>query len=268
MTNPFDSTAPVFGEINGRIGWLLINRADKRNALNCAMWEAIIDVIDALEAEPDVSIIVIAGADKGHFSAGADIRELATFVEDTAARARNQQAIAKAQQRLAHSNRPTIAAIGGDCFGGGCGLAVHADLRVASKSARFAITPAKLGLVYPLSDQARLVDLIGPAHAKRLLFTGNPISADMAYGMGLVDVLGANIDSALTELVEPMLQRSDFSLHHLKQQFLAIEGGQKSEDARSEQTFRDAHDGEDMAEGLRAFAEKRAPNFRWRRTDD
>ena len=160
-------------EIDGPIARILIDRADKRNAFHLAMWQALPPLLDQAEAEPGVRLIMLQSAVPGMFCAGADIGELLTRHKDPAWLADNQAAINAAQFRLTRSSRPSIAFIDGDCVGGGCGLALACDMRVATPRARLGITPARLGIVYPLHDTKLLVDLVGPVRPKRCCLPAN-----------------------------------------------------------------------------------------------
>ena len=152
-------------ESEGTVARLLIDRAAKRNAFDQAMWAALPGLVAEAVASPAARVMVLQAADEGAFCAGADIAELMANKDDAAWRAANHAAIGKAQSMLARAAKPTIAFIDGDCVGGGCGLAMACDIRVATPRARFGITPAKLGLVYPLHDTKLLVDLVGPGQA-------------------------------------------------------------------------------------------------------
>lgn len=152
-------------ESEGTVARLLIDRAAKRNAFDQAMWAALPGLVAEAVASPAARVMVLQAADEGAFCAGADIAELMANKDDAAWRAANHAAIGKAQSMLARAAKPTIAFIDGDCVGGGCGLAMACDIRVATPRARFGITPAKLGLVYPLHDTKLLVDLVGPGRA-------------------------------------------------------------------------------------------------------
>ncbi|MEO9671676.1 MAG: enoyl-CoA hydratase/isomerase family protein, partial [Marinomonas sp.] len=140
-------------EIHGQIAHLLIDRADKRNAFNMAMWQAMPELFERAANNTDLKLMIIRAAEpSGAFCAGADIKELLANKDDEGWRSANQAAINRVQYELARHRLPTIAFVEGDCVGGGCGIALACDLRVATSNARFGITPAKLGLVYPLHD--------------------------------------------------------------------------------------------------------------------
>ncbi|MFV0644735.1 MAG: enoyl-CoA hydratase/isomerase family protein [Sphingomonadaceae bacterium] len=195
-------------EFDGPTAHLLIDRAEKRNAFNLEMWQTMPDLLEQARDHPDCRLLVIRAAEKGVFCAGADIRELLTHKDDPVWRAANQAAINKVQSDLARLDLPTLAFVEGDCVGGGCGIALACDLRVTTEAARFGITPAKLGLVYPLHDIKLLCDLVGPGQAKRILFTGSLINAKEALRIGLVEILADNP----CEVVEAIIAASPYSL--------------------------------------------------------
>lgn len=269
MTDLHSSKSPVFIETRDRIGRLVLNRPEKRNAMSEAMWRLIPEAVAALETDRAVRVIIVASASEKAFSAGADISELEAIAADPSRQESNRLAIRNAQRTLARAIKPTIAEIRGACMGGGCGLAIHCDIRFAAHTARFGITPVKLGLVYPLNDTAQLMQLVGPAKAKSMLFTGRVVSAEEALTIGLVDELYAAED--LTEktrsFAQQIAQVSQYSVRGIKETIRRIQDGQLDDDEETAAMFRDAHTGEDAAEGVRAFLEKRVPRFRWNGSD-
>ena len=180
-------------ERQGTIAHLLIDRAAKRNAFNQKMWDLFPQLLAQAMADPAIHVLVVRAAEADSaFCAGADIGEFASGARDPQWRAANQAAINRVQLELARAAKPTVAFVEGDCVGGGCGIALACDFRVAGPKARFGITPAKLGLVYPLHDTKLLVDLVGPSHAKRILFTGALLPAAEAQAIGMVTILDAD----------------------------------------------------------------------------
>lgn len=244
-------------ETAGRVAHLLIDRAAKRNAFTQAMWEALPVLLGEAMADDAVRVLILRAAEPGAFSAGADIAEFATGARDAAWRAANQAAIARAQFELARAPKPVIAYVDGDCVGGGCGLALACDLRVATPAARFGITPAKLGLVYSLHDTKLLVDLVGPAQAKRILFTAGLIDAAEACRIGLVDLL----DADPIGLAETIAGNSPHSVRQSKAMVCRILDGQAGDDAATQALFADAFTLRDFDEGVAAFLAKRRPVF-------
>jgi enoyl-CoA hydratase/carnithine racemase len=240
--------------IDGPIARLRIDRAEKRNAFTQAMWEALPGLVAQAEG---ARVLILESAAPGIFCAGADIGELLEKSPDPEWRTANQAAINRAQHDLTRAPLPTIAFIDGDCVGGGCGLALACDMRVATPRARFGITPAKLGLVYPLHDTKLLVDLVGPSQAKRLLFTGALIDAEEALRIGLIDQIADNPDA----LVEAIAAASPHSARQAKAMIRRVLDGQADDDDETRAIFADAFTGPDFQEGVRAFVEKRRPAF-------
>jgi len=244
-------------EKRGRVAHLLIDRAAKRNAITQPMWEAFPALIAEAMADDAVRVVILRAAEPGAFSAGADIAEFAEGARDPDWRAKNQAAIARTQIDLARASKPVIAQIEGDCVGGGCGLALACDIRVATGAARFGITPAKLGLVYSLHDTKLLVDLVGPAQAKRILFTAGLIDAAEAHRIGLVDIL----DGDAQALAETIASVSPHSVRQSKAMIRRILDGQADDDAETSALFAAAFTSPDFEEGVSAFLEKRKAEF-------
>ena len=246
-------------EMDGPIGRLLIDRAEKSGAFNLAMWTALPGLLDAAAAQPDLRLLVVQSAQPGGaFCAGADIAELLANKDDQDWRAANQTAINRAQTALAGFPLPTIAYVEGDAVGGGCGLAMACDLRIATPAARFGITPARLGLVYPLHDVKLLVDLVGPGQAKRMLFSGQLLDAAEAHRIGLVELIAGGPSC----IKDAILAASRHSTRALKGFVRRVLDGQTQDDAETLAIFAAAFTGPDFAEGAAAFVEKRRPQFR------
>jgi enoyl-CoA hydratase/carnithine racemase len=251
-------------EFSGPVARLIIDRADRKNAFNQAMWEAFPDLLSRAMDDPEVRLLILQSAVPGIFSAGADIAEFAGGARDPAWRGRNQAAIRGAQHMLARAAKPTLALIEGTCVGGGCGLAIACDLRIASPRARFGITPARLGLVYSLHDTKLLVDLVGPSQAKRILFTGQLIEAAEAARIGLVDILAEDTAAAAETLAAAIAEASPDSVGASKRMIRRILDGQAEDDDETLRQFDAAFEGDDFDEGVTAFLEKRKARFRSR----
>ena len=245
-------------EVIGGIARLLIDRPLKSNAMTTEMFEAIPGLVAEAEAKKHVRAIILMSARAGMFCAGADIGELSAHAGDMDWRQRNQLAINLAQHRLARADRPVIAFVDGDCVGGGCGMALACDIRVATTRSRFGITPAKLGLVYPLHDTKLLVDLVGPGQAKRILFTGALIGADEALRIGLIDLIADSPD----ELAQSIAANSLHSQRQSKAMVRRILDGQTEDDSETLAMFAQAFEGSDFTEGVSAFLGKRKPDFK------
>jgi enoyl-CoA hydratase/carnithine racemase len=244
-------------EFDGPVARLLIDRAAKRNAFTLAMWEQLPRLLDEAAAHPDLRVLLVQAAQPGAFCAGADIAELLTHKDDADWRAANQAAINRAQHDLTRFPLPTIAFIEGDAVGGGCGLALACDLRIAAPTARLGITPAKLGLVYPLHDVKLLVDLVGPGQARRMLYTGALIDAGEAQRIGLVEQVADTPEA----VVDAIVGASRHSTRAIKGFVRRVLDGQVADDAETLAVFAAAFTGADFAEGTSAFVAKRKPGF-------
>lgn len=245
-------------EIQGSTAHLLIDRPARRGAFDLAMWTALPGLLAEAADDPAVRLLVLRSATALMFCAGADIAELLAHKDDPQWRTANQRAINRAQFELARLALPTIAFVDGDCIGGGCGLALACDMRIAAPHARFGITPARLGLVYPLHDVKLLIDLVGAGQARRLLFTGRLIDADEALRIGLVEALGAD----WSEFAEPIQAASPHSVQAIKRFIRRVLDGQVEDDPATLASFAEAFTGPDFLEGAAAFVAKRPPDFR------
>ena len=244
-------------ETDGHVAHLLIDRADKRNAFNMEMWLAMPGLLEQAAHYSNLRLLVIRAADGGAFCAGADIKELLANKDDGQWRGANQAAINRVQHELARIALPTLAFVEGDCVGGGCGIALACDLRVATPKARFGITPSKLGLVYPLHDVKLLTDLVGPGQAKRILYTGDLIDAAEALRIGLVESVADGFES----LAQSVVSASPHSIRETKRFVRRVLDGQVADDADTLRIFAEAFTGADFEEGTKSFVEKRKPEF-------
>ncbi|WP_327672602.1 MULTISPECIES: enoyl-CoA hydratase/isomerase family protein [unclassified Streptomyces] len=231
------------------VATVVIDHPAKRNAMTDAMWASLPPLLERLAADPDVRVLVLTGAGDT-FCAGADI---STLGEGAA-----QGLAVAAEDALAAFPKPTLAVVRGFCVGGGSQLAAACDLRFAADGARFGVTPAKLGIVYPASSTRRLAALVGPATAKYLLFSGELIEAERALRTGLVDEVlpGDALDKRVAEFTRTLAARSQLTQAAAKE-FVT---GRTDRDAHwAEQ----ARAGGESAEGVAAFLERRAPRFEW-----
>jgi enoyl-CoA hydratase/carnithine racemase len=254
-------TSHLHLEIADGVARLLLDRPDKRNAMTQAMWEALPELVGAAMADKSVRMLHVASANPGIFCAGADIGEFATASGDADWRRRNQAAIRATQVALARAPKPTLAIVDGDAVGGGCGIAMACDLRIASSRARFGITPAKLGLVYPLHDTRLLVELVGPAQARRLLFSAQLIDAAEALRIGLTQLVADDLAGAVADFTANVLAQSPASQCASKAIIQRIIEGVHDDDQGSASGFDAAFQGADFAEGVAAFLQKRKPVF-------
>lgn len=243
-------------EKDGAIGRIVIDRPDARNAMTLTMWESMTAKIRDAVGDSTLRVLELRGTGET-FCAGADIKEMLANKDNMSWREANQAEISRVQHDLARAAIPTVAFIDGDCIGGGCGLALACDIRIATSRARFGVTPGKLGLVYPLHDIKLLVELIGPGQAKRMLYTAGLLDAAEAHRIGLVELLAE--DSA--DVIRQILATSSHSAVENKHFVRRVLDGKGEEDEQSLGIFGAAFTRRDFEEGCRAFAEKRAPRF-------
>ena len=178
VTEPDVDAAEIVVDRDGSVATLWLNRPAKRNSVTYAMWRAIADHAAALADDPSVRVLVVRGVGD-HFCAGADIAGLGANAE-----ADYSVVNQAAHDALVAFPKPTIAFIAGSCVGGGAQIAAACDLRLADTTARFGITPARLGVVYGGYGIERVVALIGPSAAKHLLYSAELIDADRALRIG------------------------------------------------------------------------------------
>ncbi|WP_417320442.1 enoyl-CoA hydratase/isomerase family protein [Emcibacter sp.] len=256
--------ADIYLKKTDNIAWLVLNRPDRKNALDKSMWERISSLVEQARDDKEIKALIIRSENPGFFSAGADISEFELFMSDTEARDQNRKAIRAACRALEDCPFPTVAMIQGACVGGGCMLALCCDIRLGDEKSKYGITPAKLGLVYGLGDTRRLVDLVGPAQAKQILYTADIFPAERALRIGLInDVFPDDrLEEEARKLAAGMIANSAYSLHHIKQNIKQVLNGRREDDETSEALFNEAFDGPDHREGVEAFLNKRKPDFR------
>jgi enoyl-CoA hydratase/carnithine racemase len=248
-------------ERDGQIGRLVIDNPARRNAISSAMWASLYGHAAAIDADPELLTVIVGGAG-GHFSAGADIGELAAvFATPESTRAYNA-AIQHSLLAIQTLDRPVIAAIDGVCFGGGVSLALQCDVIFASSTARFGITPAKLGLVYGQADTTRLIERVGAARAKDLLFSGRTIDAAEALAIGLVDRMlpPDQLATAANVYAGVLASQSQTTIRAEKRLINAVANATADQAAFAAASDAAAASA-DFAEGRRAFLARVAPSF-------
>jgi enoyl-CoA hydratase/carnithine racemase len=249
-------------ERDGGVLRVTINRPEARNALSKATNEELFQVARELRTDRDAQVVVLTGAGDKAFCAGADLKERrGVSAEETGPYV---DAISGAINAWAAIPQPTIAMINGFAFGGGMELALACDLRVASDTAKFGLTEVRLGIMPGAGGTQRLPRLVGVAAAKELILLGRRIDAQRAKEVGLVSEVAplADLPSVVDGMLEELQGCAPLSTAKAKEAIdrgseVGIEEGLRIERACYEVTLFT----EDRNEGLRAFAEKRAPQY-------
>jgi enoyl-CoA hydratase/carnithine racemase len=250
-------------DIHPPIARITINRPERRNAISSAMWQELEAIAARLNDDAAIKVVVITGAGAAAFSAGADILEMQQALSDPPRMKVMQQAVLDAQVAWERLPMPTLAVIRGACTGGGCGLALACDLRLATPDAFFAIPPAKLGLAYSLADTKRLHDLVGPSRAKEILYTGRRILAEEALSLGLINeiVAAEALEERAVSLAREIADNAGNSVRAAKAVVNMITAGVLAETPESRRYYDESFSSPEFLEGARAFMEKRRPRF-------
>jgi enoyl-CoA hydratase/carnithine racemase len=265
-STPTSTTATLRVEHDGPVATILLDNQSMRNAVTHAMWQQFVPVLSDLDRDETTKVVVVRGAGK-HFSAGADISALREILHDPATGQSDGGSVTAAENALSDFRKPTIAAIDGYCVGGAWQIAGACDIRIASENAIFGITPAKIGIVYPLSGIKRLVSLVGPAAAKFLLFSGDFVNAEEALRFGMVARILDNQTywEEIRQFAEHLALRSQFSTQAHKDLVNAIADGAPDLADRNDFWQREMALGVDSSAGIGAFLANETPQFPWLR---
>lgn len=236
-------------ERNDDYARLTLDRPEVHNAIPMAGWAELSDRLGLVERS-DARMLIVTGADD-NFCAGADLKDFAGISGDEAAIAAFRQNMRAALDRLRGLPIPTMAVIEGNCYGAGVALAMACDFRMARLGSKFAITPAKIGIAFPQEDVHRLVALVGPGQAARMLFTGEIVSGEEAKRIGLVEYYCTRE----SEAIEAILANASVSLEALKQA-IALAGAGVRSDPEQDARFDALLGGDEMARRLEALRRK------------
>lgn len=245
-----------------RIGWIIINRPDKLNALNTDTIKELYEAFLSLQESPEVGVVILTGSGEKAFIAGADIGELSQFDFNGAKDyALEGQELTKLIESF---KKPVIAAINGYALGGGTEMALACHIRIASEKAKMGQPEVRLGLIPGFGGTQRLPRLIGKGKAMELIFTGRTIDAREALQTGLVNriVPAGELREACESLAGEMLDNAPLALEYA---IYAVNNGMDralGEGLLLEaEMFGKSSDTEDSKEGTKAFLEKRKADF-------
>jgi enoyl-CoA hydratase len=249
-------------DVNGAIATLTFNRPQARNALTWAMYDALVAACDRVDADATVRVFVIRAAGDA-FAAGTDIGQFTGFNtgEDGLAYERRLDAVI---DRLERVRVPTIAQVHGVAAGGGCAIALACDLRVCTSTARFGVPIARtLGNCLSAANYARLVDLVGPARTKDLLFTGRFLDVSEASALGLVTSTAEpdGIDQEVRRLAEKIAAHAPLTIRATKEAVRRISEHRRVAPGLADDLVAACYASRDFREGIDAFLAKRQPTF-------
>lgn len=247
----------------GAVAFLTINRPDARNAMTWEMYEALVDACDRVDDNAAVRVFIVRSAGDKAFISGTDISQFTHFTTPEAPieYERRMDAII---DRLERVRVPTIAQVQGVAAGGGCAIALACDLRVCAPEARFGVPVARtLGNCLSAANYARLVDLIGPARTKDIMFTGRLIDAAEANALGLVNRLvpQSELDAAVRELAASLAANAPLTVRASKEAIRRIQAHRRIEPALADDLVTLCYNSADFKEGVAAFLAKRSPNW-------
>jgi enoyl-CoA hydratase/carnithine racemase len=251
-------------EKRGAVGWIVFNQPAKRNAINDAMWRAIPPAMQGFDADPEVRCVAFRGAGSEAFAAGADISEFEKVRSDRGAVAEYDGLLDRVLHSIQGSLKPSVAMIHGFCMGGGLEIALACDLRYSGASGQFGIPAAKLGLAYNVEGHKRLLETVGHARAREIMFLGRRYPADEALAMGLVHrvVPDAELERHVDEVIATLCANAPLAIANTKtilEEFVKSSG--MPDPARMRAAIERCAKSEDYIEGRRAFMEKRKPRF-------
>ncbi|MCC6889342.1 MAG: enoyl-CoA hydratase/isomerase family protein [Hyphomicrobiales bacterium] len=257
-------TDKMLSRKEGGVGYLIFNNPERHNAVSLEMWAASADILDGFRDDPDVRVVIITGAGGKSFVSGADISKFESERSSMEAVKHYNATVGRANQTVYEFPKPTIAMIKGYCIGGGLGLALCCDMRIASENSKFGVPAAKLGLGYSYPGLKRLVDLVGPAFAKEIFYTGRQFDCAEALAMGLINraVPADALESYVRTYADTIAGNAPLTLKAVK--YIAGEAVKDESQrnlARAAEMVEDCFKSQDYIEGRRAFMEKRKPRF-------
>jgi enoyl-CoA hydratase/carnithine racemase len=246
------------------VGLVTFNQPEKRNAMSLEMWIGLADILNEFQEDSSVRVVVFTGAGNKAFVSGADISQFEKNRSNADAQVEYDRRTGAGRERLITFPKPVIARIRGFCLGGGLAIAMNTDLRIASSDSQFGIPAARLSVAYAPDSVKRLIDLVGPAHARMILYTGRRIDAAQAERIGLINQMVAeeDLNETVLDLARTIADNAPLSIAASK---LTINEMLKDESKRNMAAVKEigeiCFNSADYKEGRTAFMEKRQPKF-------
>lgn len=246
------------------VGFITFNQPEKRNAMSMEMWLGLGEILAEFEEDSTVTCVVMTGSGDKAFVSGADISQFAKNRNNADAQREYDRITGVGRERFHKFSKPTIAKIRGFCMGGGLAIAMATDIRISATDGQFGIPAARLSIAYAPDSVRRLIDLVGPAHARMILYTARRIDAREAERIGLINqcVEIDELDKTVMDIANTIAENAPLSVRASK---LTINEMLKDESARNMAAIKEigelCFNSADYKEGRTAFMEKRRPKF-------
>ena len=248
----------------GGIGSITFNQPEKRNAMSMEMWLGLGEILTEYEADDTLSVVILSGAGEKAFVSGADISQFAKHRNSADSQKEYDRITGIGREKLHSFSKPIIAKIRGFCMGGGLAVAMATDIRIATPDSQFGIPAARLSIAYAPNSVRNLIDLVGPAHARMILYTARRIGGQEAERIGLINqcVPVEELDNTVMGIARSIAENAPLSVRASK---LTIAQMLKDESQRDMEAIKAISDicfnSADFKEGRTAFMEKRRPVF-------
>src|SRR4029453_8572671 len=257
------STSQAIYESTGPIATLTFNRPEGRNAMTWGMYQALVDACDRVDDDPAIRVLILKGAGGKAFVAGTDISQFTTFrgADDGI---QYEHRIERVFDRLERVTKATIAQISGVAAGGGCGIALTCDLRIATPESSFGIPVARtLGNCLSGTTYSRLFDVLGPGLVKDMLLTGRFVPATEALSLGVVTRVepGETIDAAVRECALGIASNAPLTIRATKEMIRRIMAARRLPPDADRDVVAMCYASHDFREGVEAFVAKRRPKW-------
>ena len=250
-------------ETDGPLAILTFNRPEARNAMTWEMYEALVAACDQVDRDASIRVLILRGAGGKAFVAGTDISQFRHFA-DREDGLKYEERLDAVLDRVERVTKPTIAQVQGVAAGGGCAIALTCDLRVATPESTFGIPIARtLGNCLSGATYARLVDLLGPARVKDLMFTGRFVQAEEARALGLVSRIATaeDIDRTVVDLALDIASNAPLTLRATKEIIRRLSAKRRLDPGADADVVELCYTSEDFREGVAAFLAKRKPEW-------